>query len=270
MLNESVPGDLAWRKRLNDILQRGTAVSPRGMQTLELLHPEPLLIDLSKPVVTTRSRKLNYRFMAAEALWILSGDNKLAPLQRFIKSYDRFSDDGETLTGAYGPMVVPQLDYVLRALLNDRDTRQAVLTIWRPNPAPSRDIPCTIAMNFSIRDNKLYQHVFMRSSDAWLGVPYDMFSFSMVGVYVACRYNSLCNPGDYVDLGHLAISMTSSHLYEQHWGAAQLLLATEADCYTPQRVPAVAVQCGCWAELERDLISTREGFTVHAWQVKPR
>jgi thymidylate synthase len=267
---EARHGDAAWRDLLGTILTFGRAVAPRGQKTLEVLHTNNIVIDMSRPVVTSPVRKLNYRFMAAEALWILSGSNELAPLQRFIKTYDRFSDDGKTLFGAYGPRIMPQLDYVVKTLLTDRDTRQAVLTIWRESPPASKDIPCTVAMSFSIRDGRLYQHVFMRSSDAWLGVPYDMFSFACVGLRIGCLYNQrrdALRRQDPVVPGVLTISMTSSHLYETNFEAARTLLAsTDGPAVEP-----VTWRCvdSDWYDIERSLIIMRDTVSVDngtAWK----
>jgi len=209
-------GSAAWRKLLCDILDNGHPVAPRGQPTLEVLHVNKVTVDMARAVVTDPRRKLSYQFQCAEALWILAGDNRLEPLTKYVKRMADFSDDGVTLAGAYGPRVVSQLDYVVNALRTDRDTRQAVLSIWTPCPAPSKDIPCTISMVFSIRDNRLYQHVMMRSSDAWMGIPYDMFSFSCIGLRVLCAYNApLLSTASCIVPGALTISMTSSHLYER-------------------------------------------------------
>lgn len=215
--------DQAWMNLLRTLLIEGQPVSPRGMHTLEVLHHVSLTVDLNHPVVTHPLRKLNYRFMAAEALWIQTGRNELADLTRVNPKMADYSDDGQTLAGAYGPRIRPQVPYVVKALVRDRDTRQAALTIWTPSPEPSKDLPCTIAMTFSIRNHRLYQHVFMRSSDAWLGVPYDIFSFSLLGIEVACLYNRMAK--EPVGLGHLTVTMTSSHLYEEHWSAAGAVIA---------------------------------------------
>lgn len=224
--------DQAWVNLLRTLLIEGQTISPRGMQTLELLHHVSLSVDLNHPVVTHPLRKLNYRFMAAEALWIQAGRNELADLTRVNPRMAEFSDDGQTLAGAYGPRIRPQVPYVVQALVRDRDTRQAALTIWTPSPAPSKDLPCTVAMTFSIRDHRLYQHVFMRSSDAWLGVPYDVFSFALLGIEVTCLYNQrthgtvvTATPVSPIGLGHLTVTMTSSHLYEEHWSAAGAVVA---------------------------------------------
>lgn len=134
-------GELAWRRALKRALTEGELVAPRGQRTKELLG-HVVSIDMARAVVTSPTRKLSYRFMCAEALWILAGQNELAPLTRFVKRMADFSDDGVTLAGAYGPRLVPQLPYVVDALARDRETRQAVVTIWTPSPPPSRDIPC--------------------------------------------------------------------------------------------------------------------------------
>jgi hypothetical protein len=82
--------------------------------------------------------------------------------------------------GAYGPRVVDQLRYVVDCLWKDPMSRQAVMEVWRPNPRESLDIPCTLTLQWLIRDGKLHCIDSMRSSDAWLGWVYDVFSFSML------------------------------------------------------------------------------------------
>lgn len=256
-------GDAAWRQLLFTLLTCGERVAPRGQGTREVLHTNLVRVDLRRPVVTTPERKLNYRFMAAEALWVQAGSNELAPLTRFMKKYANYSDDGVTLFGAYGPPIVAQLPYVVQALLADRETRQAVLTIWRQNPPATKDYPCTIAMTFSIRQDHLHQHVFMRSSDAWLGIPYDMFTFACVGLRVACEYNaharSLTNLKP-VTPGDLTISMTSSHLYDRDAEAAQAILGTPEP--TPvDPVPMVPIVNGNWEQIQHAIETLRERRT---------
>lgn len=225
------PGDVAptadeaWRGLLETLVAHGRPVAPRGQMTAEVLHHVSLSVDLNHPVVTCPERRLNYRFMAGEALWIAEGRNDLESLARVNSNMAQFSDDGKTLDGAYGPRIRPQVPYVVNCLLRDRDTRQAALTIWRPCPAPSKDVPCTIAMVFSVRNYRLYQHVFMRSSDAWLGIPYDVFSFSVLGIELACLYNQ--QAVEKIGLGHITITCTSSHLYQQHHVAALGILKSQ-------------------------------------------
>lgn len=204
-----------WKRLLKDVLIDGDLASPRGLRTKELPH-RTVTIGMRRPVLTAPSRKLSYSGAAAEAYWILTGDNKLAGIAPWLPKMVNFSDDGATLAGAYGPRIASQLPYVCGKLEGDRDTRQATLTIWTPNPGPSKDYPCTVAMDFKIRGGRLNMHVFMRSSDIWLGVPYDVFSFAMVAHLVCCRINrgQCASP---LRPGYLYLTAASSHLYERNW-----------------------------------------------------
>lgn len=209
--------NLAWLSHCKKILAEGDIVSPRGQNVHELMN-EQFICNMRKPVITIPQRKLNYRFMAAESYWILTGDDRVATIAPYNKNISQFSDDGVKFFGAYGPKIMDQIGYVVSKLLNDRDTRQAGLTIWRENPPKTKDVPCTVTMFFYIRKDKLQVSVFMRSSDAWLGIPYDIFNFSMVAHYVCAVYNGVNNCGlrEILKPGDLCITMGSSHFYERN------------------------------------------------------
>lgn len=217
-----IKANTAWIKALSTILNAGVPVEPRGKKTVEVPQRTDV-VRMRHPVVVNRKRALNYRFMAAEAYWILSGSNVLSELTRYNPKMAEFSDDGVTLFGAYGPPIQAQLDYVVSTLLNDEMSRQAVLTIWRQRPAPTKDVPCTVAMSFMIRDGELNAHVFMRSNDVWLGWPYDVFSFSMVAHLVCCRLNAV-RATKPIEPGNLYLTAASSHLYQEHWTGARVCL----------------------------------------------
>jgi thymidylate synthase len=211
-----------WISTLALAVSNGTLLSPRGNLIRELSH-HTVAIDMNYPVVT--ARKTNVRFMAAEAEWILRGRDDLDSLMDYNPRMADYSDDGVTLTGAYGPRIVPQLPYVVDKILGDPDTRQATLTVWTPSPAPSRDIPCTVAMDFKLRGGLLNAHVFMRSSDIWLGLPYDIFSFTMVACKVISKLNQRLLPDvTPVRPGLLYVTAASSHLYDRDLKMAEDIL----------------------------------------------
>lgn len=244
-----------WLNTLSQVMLYGADVAPRDQATRELPQ-HTIEMRLDQPLVLCPERGLAVRFAAAEALWIIDGSNALAPLVKHAPRMAEFSDDGVTLAGAYGPRVTSQLDYVVAKLLTDRDTRQATLTTWVPNPPPSKDIPCTIAMDFKIRSGKLNCHVFMRSSDIWLGLPYDVFSFAMIATYVACRYNAAAEAPP-VPLGRLYLTAASSHLYAANLdGARRCVKVGLAPQARP--VPEVVVARGDWPMLRKSLRQTRE------------
>lgn len=211
--------DHAWHEALHDTLRFGQLVAPRGLATKELPQ-RTLTVSMRQPVLRTAARKLNYRFMAAEAYWILSGDDRVATIVPYNERLAAFSDDGERFFGAYGPKIVAQLPYVVAKLTADPLSRQAGLTTWRESPPATKDVPCTVAMFFSIRGQLLHSHVFMRSSDLWLGVPYDIFNFSMLGHLVCCLLNKTRELDSLVSPGTLHLTAASSHLYETNWEAA--------------------------------------------------
>jgi thymidylate synthase len=173
--------------------------------------------------------------MTAEALWIVAGRRDLAFLTQYNKKMAEYSDDGFTLYGAYGPRYVAQRDYVVNKLLEDRDTRQATLTLWRPNPHASKDIPCTVAVDFKIRRDVLNCHIFMRSSDIYLGLPYDMFSFSMIALDILHRFNA-GSPTAPASPGLLYITAASSHIYERDVEKMNHVIA-HPDGFIPKRTP---------------------------------
>lgn len=199
-----------WLDLLDRVIHSGTSVAPRGKPTKELSQ-HTIAVDMRRPVLRVPKRGINYKFMAAEAHWILSGDERVATIAQYNERIAQFSDDGEIFYGAYGPRIIEQLPYVIDKLLADPDTRQAGLTTWRTNPPDTKDVPCTIAIFFLIRNGQLNSHVFMRSSDVWLGVPYDVFNFSMLAHLVAAKYNQ--RSGDMITPGRLYLTAASSHLY---------------------------------------------------------
>jgi thymidylate synthase len=214
--------NIAWLNTLSELFMHGTLVSPRNHDTLEVPQ-HTTIVDMRHPVLTIRERKLSYRFLAAEAYWILSGDDTVAGISPWNKHIANFSDDGTTFFGAYGPKVIGQLDYVVRKLHEDPDTRQAGLTIWRENPPQTKDVPCTVSIFASMRDGKLNMHVFMRSSDVWLGLPYDVFNFSMLAHLICARL--LQKHERAVQPGTLFLTAASCHLYDKNWKEAKTLLS---------------------------------------------
>lgn len=226
--------DHVWTQAVTDIMKNGREVCPRGKLTSELSHHR-VIIDMRYPVVTQPSRRLSYQFMAAEAYWILSGDETVAGLAPYNSHIAQYSDDGVKFFGAYGPKIVSQLPYLIATLRCDPDSRQAGLTIWRENPPSTRDVPCTVAIFASIRYGVVHLHVFMRSSDVWLGLPYDVFTFSMLGHVICCRLNANRHASQHVTPGHLYLTAASMHLYQTD--VSKVVRMTQLDQGEPRYTP---------------------------------
>jgi thymidylate synthase len=195
-----------WRDHLHGVTYGGTEVNIRGKTTRELLH-KSLSLDMEYPAITLVHRKVSYALLFAEAYWMITGSNKLKDIEPWCARMREYSDDGKTLSGAYGPKFVKQVDHVVHVLKKDLRSRQAVMTFWERNPMASKDIPCTISMQFLVRENYIHTVVNMRSSDTWLGLPYDIFSFSMMTQFVRLRLGRGLLPG------MLHLNFASSHIY---------------------------------------------------------
>lgn len=195
----------AWLRQLKKCVDDGQECG----NTLELLSSS-LSFDMNDPIVLCKERKVNYGFMFAEAAYIIQGRSNVSYLEQHISKFGNYSDLYPLQQGSYGPPFVEQVRYVVETLKADDKTRQAVMTIWRPNPRQSKDIPCTISLQFLIRDNKLHTIVTMRSSDIFTGLIYDMFCFTAMTAAVRGFLGF-----DYSDikLGTCWINAGSSHLY---------------------------------------------------------
>jgi thymidylate synthase len=226
-VNSSTFGE-GWRKILYELLLSGKESSPRGSRTREILNVTLEVDNALANVLVNPVRNLNYRFMIAEWLWIQAGLNDLNLLAAYNSNMKQFSDDGVILSGAYGPRLMPQIPYILDCL-SKPDSRQAVATIWIPSPSNSKDIPCTISMQWLLREGVLHCTVNMRSSDVWLGLPYDFFTFSQLTNYVANLISA--------KVGSITMNLASSHIYEEHWDIGHDALGVASTTVHSPRLP---------------------------------
>lgn len=222
-----------WRAALKQVREHGGLAVPesagaawRGRTTSELIGFQSVW-PMASPVIVEPARKLGYRFMAAEAAWILSGDNRVETIKPFAKDIAQFSDDGQRFFGAYGPKFIDQLSYVVQTLFKDPASRQAVINIWREQPRESRDTPCTLSWQFLIRERTLHCVATMRSSDLWTGIPYDVVNFSTVAAVVALELRG--RGALWTKLGNLYLTAGSQHLYEADWPAVDAILAAPVE-----------------------------------------
>jgi thymidylate synthase len=113
----------------------------------------------------------------------------------------------------------------------------------------------------------------MRSSDAWLGLPYDIFNFSMITAKVACMYNKL--QADKIRLGDLYLTMASSHLYEQNIEAVNACLAGDTANFIKtyfdlNPVPENEILSGNWEFFMHSLVSCRDKVpSEFLWRIRP-
>jgi thymidylate synthase len=195
-----------WFKLLRELHDNGVAVSPRQIGCHELLGVTLHTPNAGNNILVHPARNLNYRFMVAEWLWIWFGHEDVKTIAQYNANIAQFSDDGTKFAGAYGPPVRSHWPDVVDLFRRDPDTRQAVVAIYRRPVAPTRDVPCTLTLQFFCRRGQLHTIASMRSSDIWLGLPYDCFNFTMLSNVLASQLHLL--------LGSFTIHLGSSHLYD--------------------------------------------------------
>ena len=158
-------------------------------------------------------RDMPLRYAVGEMLWYMSADNDLKSIQMYTKAWDRMSDDGETVNSNYGHCIkykfgFDQWLYVKNLLVSNSNTRQAVIHIKTADNKPSKDVNCTVCLQFFIRNGKLYLTTYMRSNDLWMGFPYDVFQFTNMQVLMAMELG--------VEVGTYTHIAGSLHLYERN------------------------------------------------------
>ncbi len=172
-------------------------------------------MTLHDAAVEFTARKLSMKFCLGEAWWVLTGSDRLADILPYNKAMARFSDDGITLFGAYGAALAEQKVYAAQKLIADEYSRQAVISMWRRNPdvhGHVKDIPCTLSWQFLIRNGRLDMHVTMRSNDVWLGLPYDIFTTTVVQWYMCLLIKAMGGPS--LHPGRTFHTVASMHIYE--------------------------------------------------------
>lgn len=189
------------------IVNEGMRSSPRGLDTYEIIGTRIVLTDPHRSLATGIGRNLNLGIAAIEALQLIGGFSAPGIVTKIGPRFKEFMD-GDRFWGAYGTRIGDQLRAVIYKIRDDPDTRQAVVTLWYPdmdNTIGMHDYPCTVSLKFYLRDGKLTMITDMRSSDAWLGIPYDIFQFTQLQITLAKILN--------VEVGVYIHQSGSLHLY---------------------------------------------------------
>lgn len=200
------------------VQQHGEPAESRGMPTCRV--PGPVLTVYENPcdrVLFDPIRDANPFFHLMEAMWLLSGSNKVNLPKAFMGNIDRFSDNGTTFHGAYGHRLhsafgFDQINRAVAMLKGCSDTRQVVLSIW--NPATdlgfqTKDMPCNDMLMLDIVDGALNMTVCNRSNDVvWGAYGANAVQFSVLQEYIALLVN--------VPVGRYVQMSNNYHIYEDN------------------------------------------------------
>jgi thymidylate synthase len=236
--------DELWLDAAHKLLGEGEGIASRdGGVAREVLGYSARLADPRACFLFNPVRAISPSYAAAELLWYLSGTSNTTGLQEYAPQYKRFTEDGVHAYGAYGHRIwathevlatgidfqgdhlrplftdpwrpAGQLEMLMALLSKLPETRQAVVSLWRPHDITcalqqnKKDLPCTLSLQFLLRNGKLNLIVTMRSNDIWLGLPYDAWSWCSIQQLVATALG--------VELGWYQHQAGSMHVYERNY-----------------------------------------------------
>ena len=220
-----------YQELLRHILENGNQKSDRtGTGTLSVFGYQ-MRFDLSEglPVVTTK--KLHLRSIIYELLWFLNGDTNINYLkENKVSIWDEWADENGNLGPVYGKQwrswetldgrVIDQISEVISQIKTNPDSRRLIVSAWNVGELDKMALhPCHALFQFYVYDNKLSCQLYQRSADTFLGVPYNLVSYSLLVHMIAQQ----CN----LEVGEFVWTGGDVHLYKNHLEQAQLQLTRE-------------------------------------------
>ncbi|MBK3435250.1 thymidylate synthase [Pseudomonas sp. MF7448] len=234
---------------LTDVLENGAVKGDRtGTGTISVFGRQ-YRHDLSKgfPLLTTK--KLHFKSIVNELIWFLGGDTNVKWLnENGVKIWNEWATEEGDLGPVYGKQwtawptkdggTINQIDYVVNALKTNPNSRRILFHGWNVEYLPDEKVspqenarqgkmalpPCHLLYQFYVVDNKLSAHLFIRSSDSFLGLPYNTAS-------LACLTHMLAQQCD-LDVGEIVISLSDVHIYSNHMEQVKTQIARE-----PRQLP---------------------------------
>ena len=217
---------------LDDVLQHGAQKSDRtGTGTLSVFGRQ-VRFDLSRgfPLLTTK--KVHWKSVVCELLWFLRGDTNVRYLREHgITIWDEWADENGDLGPIYGAQwhYFDQIKSVVENIKKNPDSRRHIVSAWNVSQIKEMRLPpCHILFQFYVSDGALSCQLYQRSADIFLGVPFNIASYSLLTLMVA----QVCGlrPGEFVH------TFGDLHLYLNHIKQAEMQLSR-----TPLSPPQVRI-----------------------------
>ena len=202
-------------KAARKLLLHGQIVDTRGSDVLELIDQKLKLTNPRKLGIYDRARKFKKEYAIAELLWYIGRDPKPGNIGELASIWKDIQDDEGKVESNYGLYIFGEnWEWVVTELESDPESRRAVISIYSNNHKHSndKDHPCTMSLQFLIRNEHLHLIWNMRSSDLVFGFCNDMFCAGMI-------LQLMLNELDEMDLrlGDITFNLGSLHVYERHF-----------------------------------------------------
>jgi thymidylate synthase len=255
---------IQYQELLKDILERGARKMDRtGTGTISTFGRQ-LRFDLAEgfPIVTTK--RIHMKSVVYELLWFLNGDTNIKYLNdNGVTIWDEWADERGDLGPVYGRQwrswpardggTIDQMANLIAAIRRNPDSRRLIVTAWNPADVERMALPpCHCLFQFYVANGKLSCHLYQRSADVFLGVPFNIASYAMLTMMMA-QVTGLA-AGDFVH------SFGDAHLYLDHLEQARLQLSR-----LPRELPLLRINPAV-----TDLFAFRyEDFTVEGYDPHP-
>jgi len=210
---------------LQRIISEGKLKEDRtGTGTISLFGHQ-MRFDLSKgfPAVTTK--RIHWPSVIHELLWFLSGETNISYLkENKIRIWNDWADDNGDLGPVYGKQwrkwessdgtVIDQIDDAIKLIKEDPSSRRIIVSAWNVGELGDMALmPCHAFFQFYVNEGRLSCQLYQRSADAFLGVPFNISSYSLLTMMIA----KICN----LDPGEFVWSGGDCHLYLNHMDQAK-------------------------------------------------
>ena len=208
---------------LRKILMEGNLKNDRtGTGTISLFGQQ-MRFDLAKgfPLLTTK--RVFFKGIAYELLWFLKGSSNVHWLQEHnVHIWDEWADENGDLGPVYGVQwrswpaptaddpdrTIDQISNVLELIKHNPDSRRMVVTAWNPAEVENMALPpCHALFQFYVADGRLSCQLYQRSCDMFLGVPFNIASYSLLTMMMAQQAG--LEPGEFVWTG-------GGQIYDNH------------------------------------------------------
>ena len=228
--------DDAYQWVLDAILSQGEQVAPRTLPTRELRSVGLTITDPRRRYVSLRPRRWSIAYALGEFCWHARASDRLDDISFYSDRWREMSDDGVTVSGScYGAKIFRELatsasqwKLVRRTLEADPASRRAILDFSdkrHPDAVRSRDVNCATTLQFLVRAGGLEAVATMRSNDVILGLPYDVFLFTMLQEMMAVELN--------LDIGPYHHFVGSLHIYDSNLPSSREIVAARPSISQP-------------------------------------
>ena len=190
------------------------------------------------PLVTTK--KLHIRSIVHELLWFLSGSGNIKYLHdNGVSIWDEWADENGDLGPVYGVQwrswpapdgrKIDQISNLIEGIKKNPDSRRHLVVAWNPAEVDKMALPpCHCLFQFYVENGKLSCQLYQRSCDIFLGVPFNIASYSLLTHMVAQQCD--LEVGDFVWTGG------DCHIYKNHFEQVELQLSR-----TPRPYPKLVI-----------------------------